>query len=467
MAGSMQPIVATDNGFMFRRFGPNDWRLVNVADVFGDGSHYFEDLICYGMYSGPNAPHWVYAEWYGLPAWSNDGGKTWHNTPDDDPMYGFSTLEPEPGSQGGDYPFHWSDYMIDGLASGVDNDGYVWGFSKLASERSDTSKPVYAHKSIDRTGRGHTAVFSPAPIDQAWVADGYIWDFTGPPSLTCSFTIGMNDEFETCMTGLFNSPNPTPGMLRRFNMDGGGRAEWPIHVPHSYGHTGWGINGWYGSSKLAIWNVFNDTQGPPWFRIEQPWGYQTLGTGRVFGPCIIDMSNPDAPTYHWLPDEPFGANRLIQNMQPVDNDVILALTWNGALDEETSPPAGEIWRSADGGLTWAKVAGPHPGLDSAAVIEFTGYDNEVCSIVVNHANKDEIWVATAVPYVWHSLDRGLTWTYEIVDTSPTQGYNGEGPYEWTAIAMGADPVMIAPGVAKYERPGTARAWFTRTNFADA
>ncbi len=475
MAGSMQPIVATDNGFMFRRFGPNDWRLVNVADVFGENSHYMGDIICYGMYSSPNAPNWVYAEWYDLPAWSSDGGKTWTNTPDNDPVYGFFTPSPQPGSQGGDYPFRRSNSMINGLSSGVDDDGYVWGFSKLAAEAGDPTKPYYAHKSLDRTGRGHAAVF-PLPqssVDYSinasygtWVSDGYVWWFSTPPSLTCGIPGVDPTGWIECMTDLWSRPNPNPGILHRVRTDGSGYAEFPITMPHPFAYESFVLTGWYGAKQLTIWEVFNTSGGPPYSRIPQPWGEQPWPTQYVMGPCIVDIRNPDAPSHHFMPLNPFGAGWVIQNLIPVDDDVVLALAWLG-VHENGEVGYGSLWRSADKGHTWTQVAGPHHGLYSALTDFGTGFDNEVCSIVINHANRNEIWVATAVPYVWHSLDRGLTWAYETVDTSPTAGYEGEGPYEWTAIAMGADPETLAPGVAKYNRLGTSRSWFARTNLTDA
>lgn len=391
---ALQPIVFSDNGFIFRRFGPNDWRLVYAADIFGEGSRHFEDQIFYGAFSCPTAPAHVYAECFFMPVWSEDGGLTWNE---------FKAIDQITDSEPSDFdkvelPFHGSNIGMNGLSPRRDEDGYVWGISRIWNGSGD----YFAHKSINSIdGIGHQEVFNwtnSVPNDQndepfgTWVSDGWIWWLSGH--------------------GLFSSGIL---MLHRTGTDGNGYMSFetgienisePYNLPDN-------LQGWPGVPILVGFEVFNNEEI-----------------------VIINISDPDNPTFTLttgLNDIMIAYDGDIQNAFPVNENVAIL----HIINYDNTQPQGVLYRTDDGGATWEFVY-EHNGLASAIDKNYVGNDNEVCSHVISYDNPDEIWIATAAPYVFHSLDAGLTWEVEEIDITETYLYdNASRPWEWTSIALGA------------------------------
>lgn len=93
----------------------------------------------------------------------------------------------------------------------------------------------------------------------------------------------------------------------------------------------------------------------------------------------------------------------------------------------TGSQFGAVWRSVDGGASWANITGNLPTATDATYV----FPNPFASgIAFNRANPDEVWVSIGgvnVPHIWHTLDAGAQ--------SPV----------WTSLdGSGADAIPNAP-----------------------
>lgn len=389
-----QPIVATDNGFVFRRQAVNDWVLVFTGGGLG---HTAADDIIYDMQSTKNHPNIVWLNGGGLwyPAWSIDGGLTWDFPAD------FATASPPYF----DNPYNYGSFGGGGLRHERDDDGLVLGTNSLPGSHDPTTNPYIFHASTDHQGVLYDPVFNwelatsqRLRTGQSYVVDGYMW-WPGGPDPHSIFKRGNDGE------------------LYRIALDGTGFASFNI-LPVGEGLSNAPITGWHGSGRLAIWHNFN------------------------FGPiCSIDISDPNAPVVTHMFSEvdfytQFGVDTELQHVQPVTNQIILAMMHDTSDFDPRVP--GAIIRSADGGVTWGIV------VNFTDQLGHDGYFNEYSNFAVDPDNSNEVWACMAPPYVYHSSDAGATWEVETVDLSQCTPFGGEVPNEWSSIAMGG-PVVVPSG----------------------
>lgn len=401
-----QPIACSNDGTIFRRFGPDDWRLVFAGPEWeaSGSSPRTRAEIFYYMDSTKNDPRWIRGNAFSsrdYPVWSQDGGLTWECPPD---YRGVSYL---------DRQFGWGAVGGGGFDYLKADDGTLYGISPYLGGGHSI-----VHRGTDRTA-------------QAWQE---VFDWTAGTGLGFFGTLlFMADGY------FWWTRSGGGGNLFRMRPDGSGFAAFPI-LPYDAARgvypvqSRW-LRGFFGSHRLVLLDTFSDT---------------TCAT--------IDISDPDHPTLtsfiYGGVDEAFGENAdqdfdvQFQDMRPVDNQVILAMTHRGSADDGGAPnfrePPGTLWRSADGGLAWAPV------IPETYDLSHAGYYNEFNAISVDPDSPDRIVCGMAPPYVFISEDRGLTWTRETVDLSPAQAQGRNTLFddqEWCSFAWGG-PAVSAGGRAR-------------------
>lgn len=418
-AGSSRVVVilGTDNGFIVRRYGANDYRLV-YADNYapgtnprssapnGPGPHVYRSLqleqlswivstnrciaLCEDEFSGGK-----YAGFLN----SLDNGKTWQRS--------------DGGGSPGDPPPMDDNNLAIGLngeTSPVDEDGRIWDLRV-----SIDSGPQKAFFTSTDYGISWTEQFlqnTPGGVTH-WVSDGYIW--------------GVK-----IFMGLAGSPlqlyriSPVNGVTVTYNF------AWPGGFT-SFNQSG--IIGNYAAKRLFIWG----------------WTPQNLTHY-----LNVDVTDPDNPSGTWIAYSTisgYSPGKNIIGWAPVTNQKIVMVANNPTFGVG-GPNTGAIFYSSDGGFTWTRVVDYTPKLsyiatlgDPGSILTF-GVFEETPRLSTDGHN---VCVAAVPPDVFISTDEGATWTNETMDMNIFAGQAGIGPTHFLSTAIVGPEGNFPPPPAEARR----------------
>lgn len=371
---SGQPLLASDNGFVFRRNGANDFSLVWTGT---HGTHGPADEIV--AFNGPafstpsRVPTMTAATSSDAgnpeyPLYSSDAGGTWAAT-SAPRLSGFG--QPHGGAKDGTY--NWI----------VQENGTVWSFAQ------QTASP------------NHHYLFSMVSPYTTWVQ---VFDLNATFGVNPNLGLWIGNNWLWYLDG----PNKT---LRRCDLTGGNVASWVITPPGGISMSSFGLNGWPGTNRLVSWS----------------WA-----TTRAV--LSIDISDVDNPVFTWTAAVPFGTSQIVWDIFPLTNSILIA----NVVDDTVGAGrdlSGSIWRSTDGGSSWSSVHPNTSRLGVAATQAGAGFDNEISAVAPDPTDNSHVWVAMCPPYVYHSEDQGATWGFETVDLSVCDPFGGVRPQEWCGICV--------------------------------
>lgn len=388
---SGQPLISTDNGFIFRRNGPNDYSLVFHGSGLPSTDH---DAVGEIIGFGPNAPMfndpakitcWPASEDLRHSLYSSDSGATW--------TVGTVTL-PSPSSP--------ANPPKDGSYNTLmDEDGHVYLSVSITGHQ-------WLVKSTDYTASTFAALIDATAL--------------GLPSYTFRFATYVADGWIWWMLGGSGVGGST---LHRWATDGTAHASWTVSgQPVGLNLGSYGLSGWPRTKRLVCWAWAGDS------------------------PILsIDVTDPTNPAFTWSIDRPFGArgpnfeSNIEWDIVPLTNQILIgnAVHTDSASPGHNTDPNfdlhGTIWRSADGGATWSNVVSDTTNLGVAATYAGDGYDNEMSAVAPDPTDNNHIWAAMCPPYVYHSADQGATWDFETVDLSVCDPFGGVRPQEWCGISV--------------------------------
>ncbi len=150
-----------------------------------------------------------------------------------------------------------------------------------------------------------------------------------------------------------------------------------------------------------------DCDGGGWFEQIIP-----HGSGRIYGRTDIGgmyRSDDHGDTWHFISgDLPYVACYFVQGVAVAAGDADVVYQATGTSYADTDPGRG-IWKSIDGGTTWAHVL---------SGVNFSGNDavhwGGEC-LTIQPGNDNELWAGSRGEGLWHSTNAGANWT----NLSPT------------------------------------------------
>lgn len=188
------------------------------------------------------------------------------------------------------------------------------------------------------------------------------------------------------------------------------------------------------------------------------WINGLIGSGNV----IIDITNPSSPTWTYYATA-FGSDVPVIMSPTEDDNVLVALTL------EVSPFAkkGKIWRTTDKGVTWSVVVASTTDLGIGLIPAGESGAGNIDNNVIEDAHRiavsgNHIWIATKPDVIYHSANKGASWTTETV-TIDYSSYAGIPPTHVLSIdAFGFD-LLPRPAEARMDA-GADFVWF-KTDFS--
>lgn len=400
-------LLGSDNGFLVRRYGANDYRLVYADDYApgtnprssapnGPGAHVYRSLQIEQLSWILSSEKWValcedefsggkYAGFLN----SIDHGKTWQRS--------------DGGGAPGDPPPMDNSNLAIGLnieTSPVDEDGRVWDLALSVSsppERAYYTSTDYGLTWSERfleTGSGGRTY---------WVSDGYIWAI----------------RFAIDLAG-------SPLQLHRISPVDGATVTTDFAWPGGLGSSNsWAILSNYASHRLFIW----------------PW--TPAGMTHYLNVNITDPDNPDGTWVAYSTISGYSPGTNIIGWAPVTNQKIVMVANNLTFGGDT----GAVFYSSDGGMTWSKVIDYTPDLSYIADNGAFGVFEETPRLSTDGKN---VFLAAVPPNCYISRDYGATWTMETMDMSIFDGYPGIPPTHWlsTAIAGPGGNIPLPPGAGR-------------------
>lgn len=353
-------LVGTDNGYIFRRGGPNNYSV--VYEVPSPASHAILVNPIWQISVIYTDKRNIFSAWDSVFAiYSTNGGKTWvergqiNNLP------------------GGIYDL----IGIKGLLWPLDEEGHVW--SETGPTPNDVYKsPDFKVPSFDLVGDAAVILScEEGSVAPSVVADGYVW---------C-----QNQD-----SNVVNPFDPIQQTLSRCDYDGSDPQDfavpWPLDVvPIDRAEHYTSMSTWPVIARIATWPRSSTV---PNYIIS------------------TDVTNPAVPAFTFTAI----SETYIAYVLPITNQIMLAVACSGT--------TGTIYRSTDGGTSWVAVLGPTTKLGRGSF--------QAGELIARDALASNIWVASSVPYIYHSTDLGLTWEEETVDVSSL----AIPPRDWESIAAG-------------------------------
>lgn len=386
-------LISTDNGLVAQHESPSTDTVVYSGGTLGLG-HAFESNAITVQPAAFNNPQSVAAgvnytsEPNGTDSRivSTDGGATWTEYFSNTTPAGFNGLHTDMAK---DNTYNWN----------VDENGLAW------MSANATAAPNHKHlfRSVDPEMSAWDDMFDATaagfPDNSVYISDGYVWSL-------------KNDT------------------LYRINPDGSNLLSWVITFPVGAGAESaaggrYSINGWPRTKRLVGWYWTHTGIFPTSHTVVPP-------------VLSIDLTDPDNPSWVFSADDPFGAWQVIYDAAPIDNQTLILNTLNVDAGSPDLDLIGAIWRSTDGGATWANVVPNTTNLGAAPTFPQVGLDNEISAVAPNPLDATDVWVALCPPYLYHSSDSGASWSVETVDMTVFDPFLSGGdvrPSEWTGVTV--------------------------------
>jgi photosystem II stability/assembly factor-like uncharacterized protein len=193
-----------------------------------------------------------------------------------------------------------------------------------------------------------------------------------------------------------------------------------------------GPNNIGGRTRAVIFDPKDTTSNIPSERYRKVWA-GSAGGGLWYNNDITDASGS------WQKVNDFWDNLAIQTLayDPSNKNIMYAGTGEFTINADAISGGG-IWRTIDGGVTWARLASTIPFGGVGAAREF----NWVSKIVVNA--KGSVFAGTNNG-VYKSIDKGLTWTKILAPRNNIGGVNLSAitvfPNTVSDIEIGADNLL--------------------------
>lgn len=441
--GNLPIYLASDNGFVVKRLGADDSVAFAVTDSLHDHSAY--DVIIYGLATGFCKQISTYEDCAG-------GGPNIQLTTQDGQTFNITNVRPDSTPHTPAYfgaATLWGPF---GLANLVDPDTSLAYIDARYSLFPGTADDVI--RSTDATMTAWTPVFSlaangmlfdegPGRSMGAVVADGYLWWIPGHYHTDRLYRLNLTTFTVTYFTINWAGADVKESAFAALNPSTRSYTLKTLPDTHRI----------YGYDVYYVFRLSDNAIKP--------------------APVIsIDITDPDVPVITFTNFEPFGANHTPADIVPLTNNTAIAKVYhvtpeNPAFPSFSSSAAqwdlGSIWRTTDAGVTWTRIVADTNLLAA-------GIDNTVVGSLARNASGfayqavvaqgNNVFVAGAPPYVYYSIDAGLTWNNFTISTNIYTPYlthtHDIPPTQWTGIAL--DCPAVFPGEAHYPAKDTPPLW---------